>query len=135
MKKLITALALTLATNAAAHGGQHPPHKMLLIGETEVFASHIVYTKPHNYQVILQLRWDSAAQEKYLSERHLHPKDQFIYLLDSMDIGEIRSSDRIAGTVYRIDENGNRTDLFPLELAQPRFEVLYFAEIPTGEQS
>ena len=141
MTKLISsALALTMAFAAASgvaagatsHDEHHPPHKMFMFGENEVFASHIVYTKPHNFQVILKLRLDAAAQEKYLSERRRHPKDDFIYILDAMDIGQIRSAERIAGTVFRQDENGLRSDLFQLELAKGGFDILYFSELPSS---
>ena len=117
------------SSSMADHAGHHPPHKMFMYGENEVFASHIVYTKPHNYQVILRLHLDSAVQARYSSERRLHPNDDFIYLLDAMDIGAIRSAESLAGTVFRKDADGRSFDLFPLELAHDRYELVYFSEL------
>ena len=120
------------AASAAEHEGHHPPHKMIMYGENEVYASHIVYTKPHNYQVILRLHLDAAQHERYASQRRLHPKEDLIYLLDPMDISRIRSAERLTGTVFSQDENGRRTELFPLELARDEFEFVYFAEVPAS---
>jgi hypothetical protein len=110
---------------------QHAKHNMVLFGESEVFASHIVYKEPHNYQVILKIKLDAHHQALYLAERSQHPKDQFIYLLDPMNIKDIESAAAISGTISRMDASGVRREIAPnVVVTRENFEVIYFDELP-----
>ena len=115
----------------AQSGHVHAKHNMVLFGETEVFASHIVYKVPHNYQVILTLSLSAEDQEKYLVARKAHPSEQFIYLLDAMDIKNIVTETSISGTVFYLDSDGNKHEVIPsLKLTNNEFKVIYFDELP-----
>lgn len=76
-------------------------HNMLLFGTEEVFADHIVYKVPHNYQVILRVNFDSDVKQAYLNAKENYPKDTFIFLLDSMDIARIVDVESISGTDFK----------------------------------
>ena len=123
-------LALSTASHAADHG-HHVKHNMILLGEREVFASHIVYKVPHNYQVILKINLDAQTLPLYQGQKETHPRAQFIYLLDHMDISEIAIAESISGTILREDEQGNRVQLASgVKLAREDFEIVFFDEVP-----
>ncbi len=109
----------------------HAKHNMVLFGESEIFASHIVYKVPHNYQIILSLKLDSDSLQKYLSARRGHESDQFIYLLDSMDIKDIATQGSITGTVFFVDKTGQKQTIIPsLTILRENFQVIFFDELP-----
>src|SRR4051812_45565102 len=72
-----------LAVNHTTHFAKH---NMVLFGDSEVFASHVVYKVPHNYQVVLQLVLLNSEKLKLDEARAAFPNDSFFYLLDPMDI-------------------------------------------------
>jgi len=135
--KSLLALVLFYSATAFAHDhAQHPPHNMILLGTQEVFASHIVYKQPHNFQVILQLQLDNAAKEAYLKSKAEHPESLHIFLLDPMDIKEISSQTSISGKLLYEDSEGNRqTILEGVVLPKDRFKVIYFDEVPLSLES
>src|SRR4051812_41609257 len=112
---LIAALALVSANASPlalatdhAHEHEHDPaakHFMVLLGESEVFASHVVYKVPHNYQVLLKLNLDSATESTYFGERKLHPKDTFYLLLDKVDMSRIAQQAELTGSLLRYDSS------------------------------
>lgn len=119
--------------SAVKHGPahNHTKHNMILLGETEVFASHIVYKEPHNFQVILRLGLDPEAKELYLAARKLHEKDLFIFLLDPMDIKEIASLSVISGKIFHRDANDEEhVILSNVTLSKENFSIFYFDELP-----
>ena len=85
MKKCIsvfmTAVLILISPFASAsqshrqHPEWHVKHNMILVGETEIFASHIVYKVPHNFQVILKIKFDPATLATYRTARAEHPGD------------------------------------------------------------
>lgn len=135
MKNLVvvgTYLALSFfGLEGGAHPNHHVKHNMVLLGTTEVFASHIVFKRPHNYQVILKINFDEAAQTAYLREREAHPQDQMIFLLDEMDIKDIQSHNAIVGTLIRVDSKRQRIPILESIILKGRnFSVLFFNELP-----
>jgi hypothetical protein len=109
----------------------HVKHGMILLGESEVIASHIVYKTPHNFQVLMSLKLDQATNSLYLKARADHPKSTFILLLDPIDIEEITSLPSLSGAIFHRDEQGQRHEIAPnVTLRRENFEVLYFDELP-----
>jgi hypothetical protein len=130
MPQLDAVLASPRAFNAEGHH-PHPPHNMVLFGDESVFASHIVYKQPHNFQVILELELPEDVKQAYLAAKQSHPKDRFILLLNPMDIGEIEAADSIGGVIFRRGANGTRTDIWSqVTLSKADFKIIYFDELP-----
>ncbi len=124
-------LSALFPTAAPAHTEHYVKHNMVLVGENEIFASHLVFKEPHNYQVILGLELDPAVKEAYQRERRNYPQDTFIYLLDDMHIAHIRHMNAISGTIFRKDSLGNKIVLANgVKLEKSAFTVLYFNELP-----
>ena len=116
--------------------GAHVNHMMVLYGEDEIFASHVVYKAPHNYQVILKLNLPHVYCWIYLKEKEAHPSDQFIYILNPIDIRQIASLSAISGVVFRRDHRNQRFDLIPnLKIDRSDFEIVYYDELPLSLQS
>jgi hypothetical protein len=110
---------------------QHSKHNMILLGEGPVFASHIVYKEPHNYQVLLQLNFDADTSAKYIAARKENPSFLFIYLLDQMNIKDVATAESISGTILYEDTSGVRHVVISnVSLAKDYFKLLYFDELP-----
>lgn len=125
------AVIVTAGIPAFAHDPHHVEHNMLLFGETEIFASHIVYKVPHNFQVILKLELPANIRELYLRERKLHPTETFIYFLDRMHIGDIGQASAIAGNIFRKNDAGEKVYLArDVRLPRESFAIVYFNELP-----
>lgn len=109
----------------------HAKHNMIVIGENDVFASHLVYKQPHNYQVILSVHLPNDVKTKYLAERRLHPNDTYLYLLEEMDMRDISTAKEIRGSLFREDANGEKSVIdSALTLQTGGFRVVYFSELP-----
>lgn len=125
----IFGLSLTLSAENPHH--KHVKHNMVIFGETEIFLSHIVYKSPHNYQVLLKIEPDEEFRQIYGDSRKNHPDDDYIFLLDGMNIAEIADSGSISGTLFRTDETGLKTILSPdVKIDRLHFKVFYFNELP-----
>lgn len=124
--------AMGFAVHAEAHDhANHPPHNMVLFGQDEIFVSHIVYKKPHNYQVILRVRLNQIAQKAYTESRRANPNDLHIFLFDSMDIGTIQAKPRLTGKFLRQTDQGTRTPfLTEVALEPDQYELIFFDELP-----
>ena len=118
---------ICLATVGHEH---HAKHNMILFGESEIFASHIVYKVPHNFQVLLKLKLSAEIKQTYLNEKSLHQQDQFILLLDTMDISKIKEADQISGQILRENPSGKQDPIGEIELTREKFQVIYFDELP-----
>ena len=81
---------------------------MLLLGATEVFASHIVYKVPHNYQVVLRLRLSKADKVTYDQALQQYAEDQLVLVLDAMDMAQIDAATHVTGTLARDTADGAR---------------------------
>lgn len=122
--------SILFSLHALSHEGC-VKHNMLLFGEDQVFASHIVYKSPHNYQVILKINFEKEIADLYLKEKKRYPKDQFIFLLDSMDIKQISTYSQLSGTISRTNELEQKTELaVNVKVARDHFELIYFDELP-----
>jgi len=140
MKKVIQRLMyialLGIGGNALAHDAHHAKHNMVLFGQAEIYASHIVYKVPHNFQVILKLYPDKQTKEKYLADFESHPNDQFILLLDKMDISQIESANQVSGTIFRTDDQGKKvTVVESVSLEKSQFKIIFFDELPLSLES
>ena len=112
-------------------GHVHSKHNMILLGESEIFASHIVYKEPHNFQVILSLNLDEKTKNAYLTAKQAFPKGLFILLLDAIDIKEIAAQEVLTGTILYQDESEQRRVIVPnVTISKDNFRVIYFDELP-----
>ena len=104
---------------------------MIIFGTSPTYASHIVYKVPHNYQVLLEIHFDEVTQARYLEEKARHPDEQYILLLDAMDISEIASVDKVTGRLFRENASGEEAPVAD-EVVLPRaaYRVIYFNEVP-----
>lgn len=130
---LMTMFLLASPVALAMDHQHHVKHNMILMGENEVFASHLVYKVPHNYQVLVRLQMDPPTRFRYLQEKKKFPQDQFILLLDEMNIAEIRKAPSISGTLFRANPAnlGQRVMLIPKVTFGPgSFSVLFLDEVP-----
>jgi hypothetical protein len=125
-------LSLMGASGFAQDHSHHAKHNMVLFGKPGGFyASHIVYKSPHNFQVILKINFDEATEAKIATEMTAYPKEQFIYLLDHMDISDIQKSPSISGQVFRRGEDGSKkVILYSIGLNPSEYSIVYFDELP-----
>jgi hypothetical protein len=132
MKGILIALLILMPVQGLADSHtHHVRHNMVVYGMNEVFASHIVYKQPHNYQVILNVNFSDAVMDAYRLARTEHPSDTFIFLLEPGDISKIREEDRLTGSLFRRNSSGQRVDIEPsVTLEREAFRVEYFAELP-----
>jgi hypothetical protein len=137
-KKILLSVAMIFMTaqNVAAANADndhhhHPKHNMLIYGSEEIFASHVVYKSPHNYQVILSLTLTDDVKAAYLRARAAHPEESLYLLLDEMDIAKIRDLDSLSGTLQRETPSGERETLATgVTITKDKFKVLFFNELP-----
>lgn len=128
---LLAVLFVTAQSFAQHHDHNHAKHNHIVFGESEIFASHLVYKQPHNYQVILKLNLEAKDQEIYLAARAQFPQDEYVFLLDTMDISKIDSAEEITGPFFRRDSTGKKFELNPnLRIKRDRFQIIYFNELP-----
>ncbi len=125
-------LSLIGSSSLAQDHSHHAKHNMVLFGKPGGFyASHIVYKSPHNFQVILKINFDAASEAKLATEMTAYPKEQFIYLLDHMDISDIQKSPQISGQVFRRAEDGSKQVILnSISLNSDEYSVVYFDELP-----
>ena len=109
--------------------GHYSKHNMLLNGSDEIFASHIVYKKPHNFQIILRVRFPEAVKQHYLNVRTNDPDAQIVFLLDPMDISAIAAAPAITGS---LQERGSSNKIIVphVTLQKKDFDVIFFDELP-----
>jgi hypothetical protein len=133
IKNLLTVLFVVVGamTGSVFAQGHHAKHNMILFGSNEVFAYHIVYKAPHNYQVILRVNFDNKVKQEYLAAKLAHPNDFLIFLLNPLDISQISKLGTITGTLLRKDSSENEVTIASdVELKKDNFKVLFFDELP-----
>lgn len=109
----------------------HVRHNMVVYGEKEVHASHIVYKAPHNVQVIVRIEFPEAALEAYRAARADYPTDTYLFLLDPIDIAKIDEAESLTGALFRRDAGGRRVDLAAsVTVDRADFDVVYLQELP-----
>jgi hypothetical protein len=110
----------------------HARHGMLLFGEGKVFASHIVYKAPHNFQVILELRLSPSVNEAYEGAKKQFTNDKIILVLDPFDISQLKSEKPLlSGTLLREDLEGNKHEVQSgIQLRDEEYDLIYFDELP-----
>lgn len=120
----------------AAEQMHHPKHNLVVFGETQVFASHIVFKQPHNYQVELALTFSADVQDAYLRARTGHPDDTYIFLLDPVDISQVSNLERLTGALFRRDHNNQRFDIASsVVVERDSFQVIFLQELPLSLSS
>lgn len=124
-------ISLTFAFSAASAHESHTNHNMILLGSDEIFATHIVYNVPHNFQVILTLQLPLEVKTLYQQQRQLHPNDQFRFVLKHLDISQIQALGSVTGAVLRVHSDGKKTTIIDdVTLTKNQFKVLFFDELP-----
>ena len=126
---LISILSFSSNLFAQDHSG-HASHNMLLFGTDEVFADHIVYKEPHNFQVVVKVEFDQVAKDAYLKARADFPSEEFVFLLDPMDIGTIEQATSLSGKILRRTESSQAVVQSGITLDQSQFTLLFFNKLP-----
>ncbi len=128
---MLLSFLLCIFTSATIHAADHPTHNMILLGSHEIFASHIVYKEPHNYQIILKINLAGAHKDVYLKARADFPKNLQIFLINPMNLKDIKNVSEISGVLLTEFPDGRRQILSEqITLMLNSFEVVYFDELP-----
>jgi hypothetical protein len=126
---LISISGFTSNLMAQNHSG-HASHNMLLFGNDEVFADHIVYKEPHNFQVVVKVEFEQIAKDAYLAARADFPGEEIVFLLDPMDIETIELATSLSGKILRRSDSSQTVVLSGITLDQSQFKVLFFNKLP-----
>ena len=110
----------------------HAKHNFILIGRDEVFASHVVYRAPHNYQVLLQITFGESVRAQYLDAKARYPLDDLFLLLDEMDLSKINQVKTLDGVLLRRSSDATSVIVPSVKLTGDDFKILYFDELPTN---
>lgn len=125
------AFSCLASANPTPDHTHHVKHNMVLFGRDEIFASHLVYKAPHNFQVVLSIALSGRAKDDYQHSRTAFPGDTFIFLLDEMHIDQIQQADRLSGKILRRDGAGEKHDVsLDVTLTRGQFKTLFFNELP-----
>jgi hypothetical protein len=109
----------------------HSQHNMILLGEGPIFASHIVYKEPHNFQVLLEIKFDEETKSLYLASKADHSQALFIFLLDPIDIKNISTQEFISGSISYTDSAEQRHEVIHhVTVSRANFKVIYLDELP-----
>lgn len=132
LKPLIIACVMMLITQLAfSQHEHHAQHNMVMMGEKDIFISHIVYKVPHNYQVILQVNLDEMTLKHYLKAREALPDNMLVLLLDHMDISKIADMSSISGTIYTEDKQGVREEIISnVVIDKANYKIIFFDQVP-----
>jgi hypothetical protein len=103
------ALLIVGAPVFAQHHPDKPAiHGMLLKGRGTIYASHLpMFHSPHDYQIILKLKFDDAANQRYLQDRKVHTEEP-VYTIEP--------------EVFVLPEMVNRTKKFKAKVYRGHFE-------------
>lgn len=130
---LVFVILAAVSSRSYAEGhSHHVKHNMVIFGTSGGFyASHIVYKVPHNYQVILKVNLDPIANATLSAELSANPNEQFIYLLDQMNIADLQQTPRISGQVFRRAADGTKSLALSSVILEPGdYSIIYFNELP-----
>jgi hypothetical protein len=132
--KLLALILMSLSSFASGlladdHSG-HTSHNMLLFGTTEVFADHIVYKEPHNFQVVVKIDFDQVTKDAYLEAQANHPNEEIVFLLDPMNIETIEQATVLSGKIVLRSASGQIIIRSEITLDQNQFKVLFFNKLP-----
>lgn len=107
-------------------------HNMIVYGnQDQLFASHMIYKFPHNYQVILKI--DLGSQNKSLLTEALANSNtrNVLFVLDRMNIGEIQTKPVLTGALEQELNDGSSQILVDhLEVSPENYSIIYFEELP-----
>jgi hypothetical protein len=78
----LVALISVLQASAQHYPDKPATHGMLIMGSDRIYASHLpMFHSPHDYQIILELKFSGEGMEKYLKDRKDHP-DELVYTIE-----------------------------------------------------
>jgi hypothetical protein len=122
-------LTLGGGVEASPHEAHWSKHNLILFGEDEIFASHIVFKQPHNFQLILKVNFGEAARQHIALLRSINPDAQVVFLLDPVDLNSIAKVEKLSGVVK---ERGTSNKIVStlVTLSKKDFEIIYFDELP-----
>lgn len=116
---------------AVALSGHPTKHNFFLMGTSEVFASHVVATDPHHYQIMMKVTLDEGTLATYRAAKLAAPGDTFLLLLDPVDLDALATATELTGTLRARGEDGvARTVATGVRLPRAAYEILYFNELP-----
>lgn len=136
---MLTIILVALATFAQGSGSGQPPdhshhtvkHYFVLMGENEVFASHVVYRPPHNYQVLMKVQLPAEIETKYLESKKQFPKATFLLYFNPFVVSEIQSYPVLKGVLLQQNPDGQETLIAEnLSLDAKDYQIFYFEEVP-----
>lgn len=133
MNRIINVILMSLALSPLKGIAQqsHVDHNMILLGSDEIFATHIVYKVPHNFQVILNLQLPPGVKATYQKEKKAQPSEQFRFVLKHIDISQIQNLASISGALIRVKSDGKKTVILDsVTLTKHQFKILFFDEVP-----
>jgi len=137
MKKNLCVVIFALFTSIMAFGGgshEHPPvhkkHSFVFVDRNAEYATHVVYKKPHNFQVNIRLK--PLPLLPYIAEAMASfPEQSFFIQFNPFDISKMNEKPDLSATIVREDSSGQ---LIPIakdfSLVAGNYEVTYFEELP-----
>lgn len=112
-------------------------HGMLIMGSRTIYASHLpMFHAPHDYQIILELSFDRAATERYLTDRRSHP-DYTVYTIEPETLvlpAMINQPRPFKAALYRghFERGGTK---IASDMTVKINRVVYFAKFPLADTS
>ncbi len=106
----LTFVAFILVSSLFAQHYHDKPatHGMLLMGSETIYASHLpMFHSPHDYQVILKLKFDLDGDQKYTEDRKAHA-EELVYTIEPEE--------------FVLPEMVNRTKKFKSKVYRGHFE-------------
>ncbi len=130
-------------SNHHAHAGEHGEgdttgvHGMLLFGDEEVYLSHLpMFASPHNFQVLLEVKFDDGVHEVLLSDRQtaggIHTFDPEPFPIVELEPGGDKPArTSIEGTIFRGHFERGGEPIAEGVVAQVQ-DVVVFRELDVG---
>jgi hypothetical protein len=135
--KNVMLVAMVLALMGVSSSGMAQSHEHLskhgfvLMGDEQIFASHIVYKHPHNYQILIELTFDAKTTQVLRNARAAEPENLFVFVLDPLDLTQIASQRSLTGIIQSRNKNDERTTIIDgVVVANRFFKIIYFEELP-----
>ena len=106
LRKLSWIALLIISTPLFAQHYHDKPatHGMLLVGSQTIYASHLpMFHTPHDYQIILKLKFDTKGNQKYVEDRKIHP-EELVYTIEPEEFvlpEMVNYTKKFKGKVYR----------------------------------
>ncbi len=113
------------------HSHHNVKHNFIMYGENPIYASHLIYKAPHNFQVILQLNLSSQLVTSISELRIQNPNAVFYFEALNLDFSEFSNVNELTGAIFYEDEAGRRhTVIESNSITKDNFKVIYFYQLP-----